>query len=119
VDTNIILKGKQSGILLALRDASQAWYVSSLAKAAGTTYVHACNFINVCEDLGIVNCEKHGKLKVVKLTEKGAKMAEMIFGITTLISSMSPTPQEQETTAQPVGQQQAAPKEKETPEKKQ
>jgi predicted transcriptional regulator len=118
VDTNIILKGKQSGILLALRDTSQAWYVSSLAKAAGTTYVHACNFINVCEDLGIVNCEKHGKLKVVKLTEKGAKMAEMIFGITTLISGMSAPTQQQEA-PQPVSQQQAAPKEKETPEKKQ
>ena len=78
MDANILLKGKQSRILVALRDTNQAWYVSSLAKAAGTTYVHACNFINICEELGIVNCEKHGKLKVVKLTDKGAKMAEMI-----------------------------------------
>lgn len=118
MDGNILLKGKQSGILLALRDTEQSWYVSSLAKAAGTTYVHACNFINVCEDLDIVSCEKHGKLKVVKLTDKGAKMAEMIAGIKTLLASTSAPAQPQQNGQQP-GPQQAAPKEKETAEKKQ
>lgn len=115
MDANIILRGKQSRILVALRDTGQAWYVSSLAKAAGTTYVHACNFINVCEELGIVNCEKHGKLKVVKLTDKGAKMAEMISGISVLINQTSQAQQPQP--AQQAAQQ-PQPKEKE-PEKKQ
>ena len=94
MDTNILLKGKQAGILLALRDTNQSWYVSSLAKAAGTTYVHACNFINVCEDLNLVNCEKHGKLKVVKLTDKGTKVAEMLYGIVGLISHAEVAPQQ-------------------------
>lgn len=116
MEANIILKGKQSRILVALRDTNQAWYVSSLAKAAGTTYVHACNFINICEELGIVNCEKHGKLKVVKLTDKGAKMAEMISGISSLISQTVQAPQQQ--APQPAAPQ-VAPKEKEQPEKKQ
>jgi predicted transcriptional regulator len=115
VDNNILFKGKQTGILLALKDSSQAWYVSSLAKAAGTTYVHACNFINVCEEMGIVNCEKHGKLKVVKLTDKGAKITEMLYGITTMISAQNAAQPQ----APPAPAQQTAPKEKEQPEKKQ
>ncbi|MDE1866057.1 MAG: hypothetical protein KGH94_05485 [Candidatus Micrarchaeota archaeon] len=117
MEANIILKGKQSGILLALRDNGQSWYVSSLAKAAGTTYVHACNFINTCEELGIVNCEKHGKLKVVKLTEKGAKMVEMISGISALIGSPPVAAAAQPQAPQPSTQQSAKEKEKE-PEKK-
>ncbi len=116
MEPNIILRGKQTRILVALRDTNQAWYVSSLAKAAGTTYVHACNFINVCEELGIVNCEKHGKLKVVKLTEKGAKMAEMISGISALMGQVAPPQSEPEPRQPPV---QPAVKEKEVPEKKQ
>jgi predicted transcriptional regulator len=115
VDIKILLKGKQAGILLALRDTNQSWYVSSLAKAAGTTYVHACTFINTCEQMNLVNCEKHGKLKVVKLTDKGAKVTEMLYGITSLVNQtdavQQPAPQPQP--------QQAPPKEKEPQEKKQ
>jgi predicted transcriptional regulator len=116
MNANILLKSKQAGILIALRDTTQAWYVSSLAKAAGTTYVHACNFINVCEELGVVNCEKHGKLKVVKLTEKGAKITEMLYGINSLITQTAAPPA---APSVPPQQPQAPPKEKEQPEKKQ
>ncbi len=108
MDASILLKGKQAGILLALRDTNQAWYVSSLAKAAGTTYVHACNFINVCEDLGVVNCEKHGKLKVVKLTEKGTKITEMLYGI---VSQLAQAPAPQPAQEPPAAPASAPPKE--------
>lgn len=115
----MLLRGKQAGILLALRDVSQAWYVSSLAKAAGTTYVHACNFINRCEDLGVVNCEKHGKLKVVKLTDKGARITEMLYRINSLVSTPEAAPQQAAAQPPAPAPQQAAPKEKEQQEKKQ
>jgi len=114
MNTNILLKSKQAGILVALRDTSQAWYVASLAKAAGTTYVHACNFINVCEELGVVNCEKHGKLKVIKLTDKGAKITEMLFGINALLAQVTAPPAASTAPPQP----QPPAKEKEQPEKK-
>ena len=94
MDSSILLKNKQSRILIALRDASQPWYVSSLAKTTGTTYVHACNFVNACEQLGIVKSEKHGKLKVVTLTDKGIKIADMLSGINNLVSQIpQPAPQ--------------------------
>lgn len=82
---NIILKQKQVGILLALRDTSQNWYISSLAKATNTTYVHTCNFLAVCERLGITLSEKHGKLKLIKLTEKGLHLADMVISINAII----------------------------------
>ena len=93
---NIILKQKQVGILLALRDTSQSWYISSLAKATNTTYVHACNFLAICERLGITSSEKHGKLKLIKLTEKGIRLADMITNINTII-----TPEQQKQPEQP------------------
>jgi predicted transcriptional regulator len=90
MDNNIILKQKQTKILLALKDASQSWYISSLAKASGTTYVHACNFLVACEALGIVSSEKHGKMKMIKLTERGLKIADMITSINSLINLQEP-----------------------------
>jgi predicted transcriptional regulator len=93
---NIILKQKQARIIAALRDTSQNWYISALAKASGTTYVHACNFLTICEQLGITTSEKHGKIKVVKLTEKGLRLADSINNINLLI-----TPVEQAKPAEP------------------
>ncbi len=78
---NILLRNKQAYILTALIDTNQSWYISSLAKAANTTYVHACNFLAECERLGLVSSEKHGKMKTIKLTEKGRLVAEHIADI--------------------------------------
>jgi predicted transcriptional regulator len=83
---NILLKQKQSRIIIALKDTSQSWYISSLAKACDTTYVHACNFLAVCESMGITQSEKHGKLKVIKLTEKGLKLAEMLASVNSILA---------------------------------
>ena len=91
---NIILKTKQTAILLALRDTTQNWYISSLAKATNTTYVHACNFLVVCERLGITSSDKHGKLKLIKLTDKGIRLADMIIGINTIITQEQQKPPE-------------------------
>lgn len=88
----ILLKSKQSKIIIALKDQTQNWYISTLAKASGTTYVHTCNFINQCESLGIIQCEKHGKIKLVKLTEKGAKIAE---NLSSLLGMITVPPQQQ------------------------
>ena len=93
------MKGKQAKILIALRNTQQPWYIATLAKESGATYVHVCNFINMCEKLGIVKNEKHGKVKEVKLTEKGAKLAEMASGIFSILNPQQapqPPPPKQE-----------------------
>lgn len=78
---NLIFKYKHARILIALRDNSQSWYLASLAKAAGATYVHTCNFVEACEERGFIISEKHGKEKILKLTEKGSKIADMVASI--------------------------------------
>jgi predicted transcriptional regulator len=83
---NILLKQKQAKILLTLRDTNQNWYISSIAKASGTTYVHACNFLVACEGLGITTSEKHGKLKIIKLTEKGMRVADIVLTLSNLVN---------------------------------
>lgn len=77
----IILKDKQARIIMSLRVPGQDWYLSSLAKATDTTYVHACRFIGMCELLGITTSEHHGKIKVIRLTDKGMQIAELIASI--------------------------------------
>ena len=92
---NIILKQKQTKILIALKDTSQNWYISTIAKSTGTTYVHTCNFLATCETLGITQSEKHGKLKLIKLTDKGLRLADLLVTINSLVSlPEQPKPQE-------------------------
>ena len=86
MDNNILLKQKQTCILIALRDTSQNWNISNIAKITDTTYVHTCNFISKCEELGITSSEKHGKLKLIRLTEKGQKLAELVANISSIVN---------------------------------
>ncbi len=83
---SIVLKDKQAKIFLSLKNTQQPWHISNLATSCGATYVHTHNFIKLCESLGLTTIEKHGKLKEIKLTEKGMQMAEMITNIYTIIT---------------------------------
>ncbi len=88
--SNLLLMEKQAMIILTLKNAAQEWNISTLAKASGTTYVHTCNFLILCESKGIVSSERHGRIKTVKLTEMGTKLADMVDGIHTMISEKAP-----------------------------
>ncbi len=83
----ILFKDKQAKIILLLKNNSQNWYISMLAKASNTTYVHTCNFIINCELVGIVETEKNGKMKRIKLTDKGQTIANKISEIYSLINN--------------------------------
>jgi len=94
-ESNLILKGKQVKILLALKDKSQEWHISDLAKAASATYVHTSNFIKACEYQGIIASERHGKIKVVHLTEKGDAIANEVANVVGLLAPKSTEAQPQ------------------------
>jgi predicted transcriptional regulator len=83
----ILFKDKHLKILLALRDTTQNWYITTLAKASNTTYVHTCNFLVACENLGITENEKHGKIKLIKLTETGIKLADMLANAYSILNN--------------------------------
>ncbi len=86
VEEVLLLKDKQARILLSLTIKDRDWYLSSLAKATDTTYVHACTFISACDTKGITTSERHGKIKVIKLTEKGNQLAELVAGVYGLLN---------------------------------
>ncbi|OJI07708.1 hypothetical protein Micr_01009 [Candidatus Micrarchaeum sp.] len=99
MEESSILRSKQAGILLCLNDQSKDWSISELAKSTGTTYVHVCNFIRDCEIRGIVESQKHGKDKMIKLTEKGRLLTSHISGIYALLDQKNTEANQTRTTA--------------------
>lgn len=81
----IILKGKQTIIIMLLKNETQQWNVTTLAKATSTTYVHVHNFLAECIAMGLATSEKHGRIKLVKLTERGMQLANMVASIYEII----------------------------------
>jgi len=71
----LVLRKKPAVLLTNLRNSSQSWYISSLARAAGITYVYAAHMLSSFEKAGLVSFEAKGRVKVVRLTEKGGRLA--------------------------------------------
>ena len=72
---SLFLKTKPCAIFLLLKDTEQTWYASKLARASNCSYVHTTNLLSNLAKLGAVSCEKKGKQRMFKLTEKGAYLA--------------------------------------------
>ena len=68
----LFLKSKPSAVLLLLKDASQSWYPSKLARESKSSYVHVVNLLSKLRELGIVATEKKGKQNIYHLTDRGA-----------------------------------------------
>ena len=69
---------KPCRIILLLRDTESAWHLSKLAKSSDTSYVYVTHLISDLEKGGLVAIESKGKKRVVKLTEKGLAVANII-----------------------------------------
>lgn len=97
----LLLKDKQAKILSILAGPEREWHIADLAKAAEVTYVHTSKFIGKCEAAGIVNSERHGRVKRLFLTEKGKDVAKSVSNILDKISaagqdSQTPAPKPQQ-----------------------
>lgn len=73
-------------MLIALGKVSRAKYGSQLAKEVDCTYSHAVKILQSLEGLGLVSFEKKGRIKIIKLTRKGAEVAEHISSIRKLVA---------------------------------
>jgi predicted transcriptional regulator len=69
---------KPCRILMLLRDTEGAWHLSKLAKSSDTSYVYVTHLISDLEKGGLVLIESKGKKRIVKLTEKGLGVANII-----------------------------------------
>ena len=78
---SILLREKPCKMLILLKDGSQQWYLSKLAKESGATYVHTTKTLSKFDKAGLVAFETKGRVKSVKLTEKGVLLANVLEDI--------------------------------------
>lgn len=81
----VFFRKKPAMILVALRGSSKNRYGSVLAKEVDCTYSHAVKILQEMEKDKLVSFEKMGRIKIIKLTETGDKVAEHIEKIKSLL----------------------------------
>ena len=74
----VFFRKKPAMMLVALRRVNKNRYGSVLAKEVDCTYSHAVKILQEMERARLVNFEKHGRIKSIKLTDSGNKVAEYI-----------------------------------------
>ncbi len=81
----VFFRRKPAMILVALRKAGRNRYGSVLAKEVDCTYSHAVKILQEMEKARLVEFEKQGRIKTIKLTNNGEKVAEHIEKIKNLL----------------------------------
>lgn len=82
---DIFFRRKPALMLVSLKKNTRMRYGSILAKEVDCTYSHAVKILQTLEELKLVEFEKKGRIKVIKLTKKGIEVAEAIGNIQKLI----------------------------------
>lgn len=75
---NVIFREKPAMMLVCLYKSKSEVYASSLAKEIDCTYSHVIKLLQQMEKAGLLNCDKQGRLKLLRLTKKGNDVAEYI-----------------------------------------
>ncbi len=82
---DIFFRRKPALMLVSLKKNTRMRYGSILAKEVDCTYSHAVKILQTLEDLKLVEFEKKGRIKLIKLTKKGKSVADAIDNIQDLI----------------------------------
>ncbi|MFH0875270.1 MAG: winged helix DNA-binding protein [archaeon] len=75
---NVFFRQKPAMLLVNLRNSKNAIYASSLAKTIDCTYSHVVKILQEMEKAQLIEFDKKGRLKLLKLTKKGDAVAESI-----------------------------------------
>ncbi len=76
--TNILLHEKPVKMLLGIRNNGGASYTTKIAKYADCTYSHTMKIIDIFENKGLVESEKKGRTRYIKLTKVGEEIANLL-----------------------------------------
>ena len=82
---DIFFRRKPALMLVSLKKNNRMRYGSVLAKEVDCTYSHAVKILQTLEDLALVEFEKKGRIKLIKLTKKGMDVADAIENIQRLV----------------------------------
>ena len=81
----VFFRKKPAMILVALRKGGRNRYGSVLAKEVDCTYSHAVKILQEMEKAQLVGFEKQGRIKTIKLTANGDRIADHIEKIKNLL----------------------------------
>ncbi len=72
----VFLHGKPTRILVGLKRGNKAKYASILAREANCTYSHTVKILNLLRKYELIEFEKKGRKKLIRLTVSGADLAQ-------------------------------------------
>ena len=81
----VFFRRKPAMILVALRKGGKNRYGTVLAKEVDCTYSHAVKILQEMEKAKLVDFDKKGRIKTIKLTENGNRVAEHIEKIRSML----------------------------------
>ncbi|MEA1924473.1 MAG: hypothetical protein U9M95_01240 [Candidatus Altiarchaeota archaeon] len=84
---NLFLHDKPTNIVLRLKDC-EGKYASILSKETDCTYTHTLKILTQLQDYGIVEFEKKGRIKEIKLTAIGTDIAHELEGLSRQIERL-------------------------------
>ncbi len=71
----LFIRRKPVRLLLNIKVGQGPKYVSILAKDTDCTYSHTVKLLDIFKSMGVVEFEKQGRIKYVKLTQDGHELA--------------------------------------------
>jgi predicted transcriptional regulator len=71
----VFFRSKPAMMLVALRNSNKSRYGSILAKEVDCTYSHAVKILQEMETAKLVEFQKNGRIKTIKLTATGETVA--------------------------------------------
>jgi predicted transcriptional regulator len=80
---------KPAKILISLRSGPK--YVTLIAKEVDMTYSHAIKLLDIFNELGLVEFEEKGRIKMVKLTDTGEEIARIFDNLVSKLSKLKKT----------------------------
>lgn len=78
---DLFLREKPARILLALKTSKIPVYATILSKESDCTYSHTIKILNILQSMGLVEFEKKGRIKGVKLTDDGWDIAHNLEAV--------------------------------------
>lgn len=82
----LFLRTKPVKMLASLRSGPK--YATILSKECDTTYSHTVKLLDLFRDYGLVDFEKKGRIKIVKLTDIGSDLAHSVETVLVKLSKL-------------------------------
>ena len=89
---HLFLKDKPHRILKRL-NREEISYATSLATDTNSTYTHVIHILQEFEKLDLIETRWDGRTKLVKITEKGQKLANLVTNIEEYVQTLKPKEQ--------------------------